>query len=292
MSNQTTTKKLHKARIVIWVLAAAVAGVVFYMISHEQTTVAANRAQETTLRTSLWEANVPVLLIDETETITLATPAVHTLTGYDPGELIGRPLGELMPVAYREIHSKARAKYDAATHAATAPKPQIYCQLRKKDGRNIPVMASIIGSYAYGGMAVITPASPINIQERLYNMALESAKVGVWWWEVDPDRLVWDARMHELYGTEPANGWQPSYEGFIAAVHPDDREWVNKVISTCVADKGYYRAVFRVVHSDGAIFYIRAYGQVFEEVTGTIFAGVNILVTADEYTGGPAEVGL
>jgi PAS domain-containing protein len=124
------------------------------------------------------------------------------------------------------------------------------------------------------------------IQSKLHDMALEAAGAGVWWWEIEADRLVWDERMHKIFGRRAEDGWTPTYEGFNACVHPEDREWLNKLISQCIARGSYYRAVFRIVRPDETVAYVRAYGQIFAAGALRIFAGVNIEVSADEYDGG------
>lgn len=150
MSETFCQKKQHHAGLILWVLALCIAVVVVVLIQREQNRVSEARRQELVLRDSLIQADVAAVIIDEHQKMIFVTPAVAQLTGYSTVELINRPLDILMPVAYREVHNTARARADA-NPAAFAGKHQVYCQVRRKDGTNVPVMASIVGSYAKGG---------------------------------------------------------------------------------------------------------------------------------------------
>ena len=61
-------------------------------------------------------------------------------------------------------------------------------------------------------------------EERLH-LALDSARMGIWYWSVETNALTWDDNLRRIYGLEPDEA-MASYEQFIARVHPDDREFV------------------------------------------------------------------
>lgn len=56
-------------------------------------------------------ASDAVISIDESGTIILANPATKRIFGYDPGELIGKPLTTLMPGTKRQLHEAGFKRY-------------------------------------------------------------------------------------------------------------------------------------------------------------------------------------
>lgn len=284
---KSLAKPNHPARkaasYTLLAVSLCVAGGVFFLIQSLSVQQEVKLDQETLIRTTLVKSDVAVVVLDETGKIVLATPELLKMTGYSAEELLGNAPDILMPVAYRELH---RRGYSMRDKAGAEKKHQVYCQLRKKDGTTFQVINNVF-AYEKGGIAIITPSSEQSFQDRLFTMARKEARVGVWWWEIEQDHLVWDNVMYDLFGVDEAS-WTPSYEGFQASVHPDDRGWINDVVSHCIVNRTDYRAVFRVTkHNTGDLIYIRTYGSVMDGMNGPVFGGVNIEVTADEYTGFP-----
>ena len=58
-------------------------------------------------------------------------------------------------------------------------------------------------------------------QARL-ELALDASNAGTWSWDAASNQSAWDRRYHELYGFQPQE--LVSFEGWIARVHPEDRE--------------------------------------------------------------------
>lgn len=271
----------ERSRAGLWVWAATfvTAAVTIFLVSREQQQFSAIRAQEVALTQSFNRSNAAVITLDKEGTITTATAGVYALTGYEPEELLGKSPEYLMPLAYRAAH---RAGYARVLAGHYPHEHQILCHIRTKVGKNIMVLNHVFG-YESGGIAVISRADDA-VQTRIYQMGLEAANVGVWWWDIDQDRLVWDSEQFRIFGVDEET-WTPSYRGFEQLIHPDDRDWIKEVVAQCLANNTAYRAVFRAIRPSGELVYIRAYGRVFSESPVRVFAGVNILVQADEYTG-------
>lgn len=275
----------RKASHVMLIISILMLGVVLYMIHIFSLRQQEKFDQEMLIRKTLVKSDVAAAVLDEDGKIEMVTPALLKISGYSEADLLGNPPDRLMPAAYRAAHTKGyqdRNKGEGRNHP-------IYCQLKRKDGTTFPIISHAY-TYDKGGIAIITPADAHDLQERLFTMARTEARVGVWWWEIDQDLLIWDKVMYELFGVDDAT-WTPSYEGFQQGVHPEDLPWVNAVVYRCIANRSSYRAVFRVIKkSTGATIYVRAYGSVMEGLSGPVFGGVNIEVTQDEYTGAAEEI--
>jgi phosphoserine phosphatase RsbU/P len=61
-------------------------------------------------------------------------------------------------------------------------------------------------------------------EERL-SLALSSAEIGTWDWDMPAGVIWWDERMHALFGLPPGT-FKGDYDGFLALIHPEDRQRV------------------------------------------------------------------
>lgn len=107
------------------------------------------------------------------------------------------------------------------------------------------------------------------------NLALESAKLGIWDWDIANNNLVWDERMYELYGIVPGQ-FSSIYEEWFNALHPNDRAAAEK--SSLQARRGEkdYDTEFRVIHADGSIHFLKANAIVLRDDAGNAIRMIGI----------------
>ncbi len=112
-------------------------------------------------------------------------------------------------------------------------------------------------------------------------LAVESTGTGIFDYDLVADSLVWDGRTRALFGLTPDA--LVSYETFLAAVHPHDREWVDGEVRTAIdpTGQGTYDIAFRVVGlQDGVERWVAAKGRAFVEDGRTVrFIGTTRDVT-------------
>lgn len=126
--------------------------------------------------------------------------------------------------------------------------------------------------YAIGGVSTdITEIKHIqNVmmenKERL-DLALRSAKAGVWSWDVDSDTLMWDAHMHQLFGLMPGSVML-RYSAVLNMIHPDDRERVNEGVQRSLESGDEFESEFRIIYRDKSIRYLREQGKVYRDHLG------------------------
>ena len=121
-----------------------------------------------------------------------------------------------------------------------------------------------------------------NVSSRLH-LALTSAHLGVWEWDIKNNELSWDDRMFELYGLDrkhfstQVNTWETS-------VHPDDKEAAVNLLSAAVRGEKPFDAQFRVVHPGGKIVHLRGNGLVIRGPDGKPerMLGVNADITEEK----------
>lgn len=67
--------------------------------------------------------------------------------------------------------------------------------------------------------------------ERL-RLAVESAQIGTWDWDMVHDAVVWNSRNYEIFGVEP--GTPITGEMFLGQIHPDDQPRVKAALDAAV----------------------------------------------------------
>lgn len=120
------------------------------------------------------------------------------------------------------------------------------------------------------------------LNERL-QLALRSTNFGVWELELGTNRLIWDERMHVIYGLDRAT-FTGDREVWIRALHPDDREQAQEVLRRVLSqDLPSYDTTFRIVTASGEIRHIEAHGYLHRSADGTPqrLVGLNRDITAE-----------
>jgi signal transduction histidine kinase/DNA-binding NarL/FixJ family response regulator len=94
-------------------------------------------------------------------------------------------------------------------------------------------------------------------------LATDAAQVGIWDFDISTDTLVWDSIMFVLYGLSAAN-FDPTYRAWFAAIHPEDRERVERTfaIAQSAATGTPFGTEFRVVWPTGDVHNIQAMARV------------------------------
>ena len=103
-------------------------------------------------------------------------------------------------------------------------------------------------------------------QDRL-TLALSSARLGTFEWDIINDKRYFDDLVHGLLRTDPLN-FTGSAEEFYRVIHPDDREAVRGALSAALASDGAYLSEYRVIWPDGTIHFIAARGKMHRDGAG------------------------
>jgi two-component system sensor histidine kinase/response regulator len=103
-------------------------------------------------------------------------------------------------------------------------------------------------------------------EERL-RVTLHSTGIAVWSWEIPPDVITGDKNCAALFGLPPGQ-FPQTVEGFIASLHPDDRERVGQEVDASIQHGAEYELEFRVVWSDSTVRSLAVRGKVYYGSTG------------------------
>ncbi len=126
--------------------------------------------------------------------------------------------------------------------------------------------------------------SSIELEEvsRRFALAMESANVGIWDWDVKKDDLVWDEHTFGLYGVSRTT-FRPSYRSWMKCIDPDDANRVIRLIDGALAKGDNIDLVFCVRKGDGSEAYVKSVGRAFFNESGEVtrYIGIASDVTAE-----------
>lgn len=89
----------------------------------------------------------------------------------------------------------------------------------------------------------------------LLNEAQSIGKMGNWTLDFVTNELKWSDQIYTIFGKERSH-FEPSYENFLAVVHPDDREEVNQAFTSHLSEKSIYDHVHRIQVGANQIKYV------------------------------------
>ncbi|NMF58261.1 PAS domain S-box protein [Pseudanabaena yagii] len=92
--------------------------------------------------------------------------------------------------------------------------------------------------------------------EKLFREAQRIASLGNWELDLRTNHLYWSDEIFQIFEIDQQQ-FGATYEAFVNAIHPDDREMVNDAYTQHLSDRHPYKIVHRLLMSDGRIKYVQ-----------------------------------
>jgi PAS domain S-box-containing protein len=120
----------------------------------------------------------------------------------------------------------------------------------------------------------------LRVSEERLQLAIDAAGLGIWDWNIEQDRLVWDDSMYRLYGVHK-DEFSGAFDAWSRCLVPEDMARANADVEAAVRGERKFASDFRVRRADGAIRIIRGVGQIVRSPDGrpVRMVGVNRDVT-------------
>jgi PAS domain S-box-containing protein len=119
----------------------------------------------------------------------------------------------------------------------------------------------------------------LNQHEEQLRLALASAQMGIWDWNLLTGKVQWNREHEELFDLEPGS-FDGSYEAFDRCIHPEDRANVHQAVIQSIESHTSLCHQYRIVWADGSIHWIETRGEAYlnnaQEPIRTIGTVVNI----------------
>ncbi len=209
------------------------------------------------------------------------------LFGYEAKEVVGKNIGIIVPEdKQEECHSLMTSVSQGSSKASFDTE-----RLHKDNG---VLDVSLATFPLFDALGRVTSASAImrDITDRKeaeralvrsessLKEAQRIAHLGSWQWDVQTDKVTWSDEEYNLYSV-PKDGSPLSYKTFLSALHPDDKEWVDKKVRKTFETKKPFSFVNRTIDKNERIKYIESRGKVEFDNKGQVarLVGTSLDVT-------------
>lgn len=226
------------------------------------------------------------LVTNEQSLILAANHKAETLFATPIYQLLSKRLIDF--VAETDVVAFARYIYQL-THGNPVDQLEIQLQLPNQALKPVSLRVTIVQD-SQGEKSLrwiirnITQQKQVEAQLRSLSarlaVAIKSGAIGIWEWDIVSDRLIWDDRMYELYGVQPSE-FTGAYEAWIKGVYPGDREPADAIMQKALEGEQEFDTEFRVIHPDGSIHFLKAYGLILRDPQGQPqqMIGINFDIT-------------
>lgn len=203
---------------------------------------------------------------------------LYRIFGLAPGEL---------DVSYEAflaaVHPDDRESVEKAYSASLLEKqPSFESQLRivrRHTGEIRHVHAKCVNQFDAAGSALRSVGVVVDITERKeaedalresrarLDLALRSAEMGAWHWDIPAQTLYFDEQACHLLGLDPATFGGTEEEVF-RVIHPDDREMVREALTRALREDVPFEAEHKVIDSDGKVTSVAVRGKLARDGKG------------------------
>ncbi|WP_160164093.1 PAS domain-containing sensor histidine kinase [Nafulsella turpanensis] len=175
-------------------------------------------------------------------------------------------LPEFQPVlleAFQKLVTEGTA-FDLELKMATATKKEMWVRML---GQSETVNNKVV--LVKGSMQDITDRKKAEHEIRSYaqrlQLATEAAGIGIWDWDLETNKIVWDQQMRELYGL-PADKAEVEFDDYKKVLHPDDVPEQELLLQEVLKYKKL-DSEFRII-IESKVRWIKSYAKVFENEQG------------------------
>ncbi len=196
--------------------------------------------------------------------------------GYEPGEVtptLDLFINALHPKDQAEVALEVEntlnndAPYDTEFRIIDAKGKVRHVQAhgevaRDKDGKAVSMIGTIMDITERR-----TSEQALKKSEERFTKSQNFANIGTWDWDIQNGNLYWSDRIAPFFGYK-AGTLETTYENFVGAIHPDDRQAVTDAVTACVEDGIKYNIEHRVVWPDGTVRYLHEKGDVVRDEDG------------------------
>jgi len=132
----------------------------------------------------------------------------------------------------------------------------------------------------------VTERKQIEEEIMLANVNLKKAeslaKIGNWSLDLKANRLEWSDGIFDIFEIDKEK-FSATYEGFLGAIHPDDRDAVNQAYTNSLQTKQKYEITHRLLMPDGRIKYVMEQCRSYFDENGTPLRSIGTVQDITRY---------
>ncbi len=150
---------------------------------------------------------------------------------------------------------------------------------RKWEAADIHLLR-LAGEIIFNSLERVGTIVRLQRSEASLTVAQHIAQMGNWEWNIVTDELLWSDEIYRIFGLTPEE-FGASYDAFLKALHPGDREYVISEVNKAVAGEKEYAIDHRILRPDGSEAIVHEIGRVDFDETG---AALRMIGTVQDVT--------
>jgi PAS domain S-box-containing protein len=187
------------------------------------------------------------------------SPSLAVWLGRTPEEIAGRPIldvigqegyASILPHIQRVL-SGEREEYEAEVKYRGIGVRRIHAVYVPTRGQDHEID---------GWIAVITDVTERHQAEARLKNAERIANVGHWDWNLKSSQVIWSEGTFRIFG-QPRD-YKPSFEDLLRMTIPEDRERLNREVTSSLAEKHGFVIEFQIARLDGELRTVRSISEV------------------------------
>ena len=237
--------------------------------------------------------NSASLHISKDQHIQFANSAACTLFGYDAQTITTMLVSQLLENFYSDKHQPFDEHLFYAEAKDSAPLNDIFkCMILNNEHLIAEVSVKPVAWLDTDPSYVLT-INPSNIRpptsNEVYdiihriNVATTVAEIGIWEFNLEQQKLIWDEQMFILHGSDPS-GFSGSLNDWSDLLHPEDKEDALQSLTQSLTNIEKLDIAFRIVTPLGDTRHIRAFARPVRSPNGEVskIIGVNYDISAQQ----------
>jgi PAS domain S-box-containing protein len=218
-----------------------------------------------------------VFIIDaNTAAITDCNPAASEIFGYSREDMLGRT------TEFLHVDQAALDVFRKHLFPAVAEKGFLFLsefEMKRIDGTVFPTEHTVIPledeqNKRIGWVSVVRDITQrkqaeaaLRESEKRLKEAQRIALIGNWELDLDNNNLIWSDEIYRIFEIDPAK-FGASYAAFLDAIHPADRETVDRAYTASLVTKSPYEIDHRLLLPDGRVKYVLERCESFYDADG------------------------
>lgn len=215
-----------------------------------------------------YNANIMMLIDIEKMSVLEVNRAYVRKMGYEKEEILNKPgklgftmadqtlMARLADVVRQNDHL-SNTSLDIITKDGVSIRGLIFVAPIEFDGnkRHIATLVDVTAQKAAEDKLVLAQAEVVKLNKR-YQLAIQSARVGIWEWDLRTNEFVSNDIMYQLYGLDKEKV-KINYDQLAKITHPDDLAETEHKLQEASEEKDEIQSDLRIIWPDQSIRHIR-----------------------------------
>lgn len=217
-----------------------------------------------------------IIVIDASQKVLIFNNSAEKIFGVKSADIIGQGMACLLPERYRATHQTNINNFVGSDVVGRRMSERADITALRSNGEEFPVEISISRIIVDGEIfltAVVRDVTELHqnhrelekrVTERTQDLLVSEgrlveaqriAHIGNWELDLVNNHLYWSDEIFRMFEIDK-NKFAASYEAFLNAIHPEDRDAVNKAYSDSLETKQPYQIAHRLLMPDGTVKHV------------------------------------